>query len=186
MTQLRIERVLALPETKTGSTFYIVKSADTDLAEVYFTSTDGTEIRHLINKSEIQTIVNTAVGNFNNMLLAADVAARDALLLTKNVLVLVTDATGDATVQAGAALYFYDFASTTYIKVAEYESLDVTLEWASIQNKPSSSVADIDDAVAKKHAHVNADQLAKIGEDGDGNLTYNGAQPGVPLAVAAW
>lgn len=186
MTQLRIERVLALPETKTGSTLYFVKAADADLAEIFLTSTDGTEVRHLINKSEIQTIVNTAVGNFNNLLLATDIAARDLLAPTKNVLVLVTDATGDATVHAGAALYFYDFSSTTYTKVAEYESLDVTLEWANVQNKPLSAVDAIDDAVAKKHAHVNAAQLAKIGEDGEGNLTYNGTQPGVPLAVAAW
>lgn len=46
------------------------------------------------------------------------------------------------------------------------------IAWAVITGKPSSAVADIDDAVAKKHAHANSAQLAKVGE-ADGNLTYD-------------
>ena len=45
--------------------------------------------------------------------------------------------------------------------------------WAVITGKPDSAVADIDDAVAKRHAHANAAQLDKIGE-ADGVLTYGG------------
>lgn len=45
------------------------------------------------------------------------------------------------------------------------------IAWAVITGKPSSTVEDIDDAVAKKHAHANSAQLDKVGET-DGNLTY--------------
>jgi hypothetical protein len=55
------------------------------------------------------------------------------------------------------------------------------LAWANLTEKPTSSVADIDDAVSRKHSHANIAQLDKIGEDANGNLTYNGALP-----VMAW
>lgn len=46
------------------------------------------------------------------------------------------------------------------------------IAWAVITGKPASTVEDIDDAVAKKHAHANSAQLDKVGE-ADGNLTYD-------------
>lgn len=55
----------------------------------------------------------------------ANIAARDALEPTKNIFALVEDASGDATVDTGSALYFYNSATDTWVKVAEYESMDV-------------------------------------------------------------
>jgi hypothetical protein len=84
----------------------------------------------------------------------ADIAARNAVADPfAGLHVLVLDATADTTVKSGAAEYVYD--GTKFIKVSEVESLDVVLEWANIQNKPSSTVADIDDAVTKRHIHAN-------------------------------
>ena len=84
------------------------------------------------------------------------------------------DASADATVASGAATYVYDFGNTTWVKISEAESLDVVLDWSNIQNGPSSSPAAIDAAVADSHTHANKTQLDKIGENGDGNLTYDG------------
>jgi len=81
-------------------------------------------------KSYADGAVSTAIGNLdlsNSAVLAADIAARDALELTKNSFVLVSDATGDATVDVGAALYFYNVADDTWLKIAEYESLDIVI-----------------------------------------------------------
>jgi phage-related tail fiber protein len=47
--------------------------------------------------------------------------------------------------------------------------------WAVITGKPNSAVADIDDAVAKRHEHANKAQLDKVGE-ADGVMTYDGAK----------
>lgn len=76
--------------------------------------------------------VITAIGNLdltNNAHLVANIAARDALQpsLTKSGFVLVTDATDDATVTLGAALYFFDIVGGTFTKVSEYESMDVII-----------------------------------------------------------
>ena len=49
------------------------------------------------------------------------------------------------------------------------------IAWAVITGKPNSDVADIDDAVSKKHSHANAEQLAKVNE-ADGVMTYGDAK----------
>lgn len=181
-----IERVLALPATLAGSTMYIVKSSEAGLAEIYFTNADGSEARHVITKSEITTLIANAVASLSTIYIAATIAARDALVFTANAFTLVIDATGDTSVTSGAALYLWDNTNKTFTKVAEYESLDLVLQWSDIQNKPTSSVTDIDDAVAKKHAHANATKLDKVGEDANGLFTYNSEYPTAALAKAEW
>lgn len=184
---LRIERVTALPDPLTASTMYIVKSATAGLAEVFVTGTDVAEVRHIVNKNDIQAMINTSVADFNNIQVVADNAARDALVDgTRNFLVLSLDATADATVNAGAALYVFDKATMNFTKVSEFESMDITLTWDAIQGKPTSTVADIDDAVTKRHTHANKVELDKIGQDANGNLTYDGAYPKAALATAGW
>ena len=76
------------------------------------------------------TTVANAIGNLdmsNVAILAADIAARDALTMTKNSFVVVADATGDPTVKAGAAMYFYNVADDSFMKIAEYESMDLII-----------------------------------------------------------
>lgn len=185
MSLLRIERVLALPGTLAASTMYIVKSAEAPFAEVYFTNADGSEARHVINKSEINSMISDAVSTFASIEVVADITARDAMTPTANALVLTLDASDDATVTSGAALYVYQLSNTTWHKVSEFESLDVVLEWSAIQNKPTSSVADIDSAVAQRHTHANATTLDKLGENADG-LTFDGDNIEAYIANAAW
>ena len=185
MSLLRIERVLALPGTLAASTMYIVKSAEAPFAEIYFTNADGTEARHVINKSEINTMISTAIASFASIEVVANITARDAMTPAANALVLVLDASADATVTSGAALYVYQLSNTTWHKVSEFESLDVVLEWAAIQNKPTSSVVDIDSAVAQRHTHANMTTLNKIGENADG-ITFDGNNVAAFIANAAW
>lgn len=59
MSLLRIERVLALPGTVSPSTLYIVKASEADLAEAYFTNSDGTLTTHLLTKQEVVDMINT-------------------------------------------------------------------------------------------------------------------------------
>jgi len=186
MSLLRIERVLALPGVLTPSTMYIVKSAVAPHAELYFSDATGAEARHVINKTEVGNMITAAIASFSNIQVVANNAARDALVLDHDALVLSLDATADVTVITGAALYVYQLSNTTWHKVSEFESLDVTLTWAAIQNKPTSLVADIDDAVAKRHVHANSAQIDLIGEDVNGKLTYNGVNPEAYLAVSNW
>jgi hypothetical protein len=100
--------------------------------------------------------------------------------------VYVIEATGDTTVTAGGATYLYNPGTTSWVKASESESMDLVLSWANLTGKPASAVADIDDTVVKRHTHANATELAKIGEDAGGSMTYNGTPVGANWASAAW
>ena len=98
----------------------------------------------------------------------------------------VKDATADSTVTNGGASYLYDKSTYTWVKVNEYESMDLVLDWSKIENKPTSSVQAIDAAVANSHTHPNKTQLDKIGEDASGNFTYNGAAVNTQWTITDW
>lgn len=104
---------------------------------------------------------------------AADIAARDALIgVNPGDVVFVRNATGDKTVNKGAAFYMLH-SDGTWEKLAETESMDAELKWAHIQDKPGADVADIDLAAAQTHTHINHDVLANLA-DLSGELGYMG------------
>ena len=183
--QMKIKIVNTLPVTYTASTLYMVKGAEAGLFDLYMSTNDGAAVRHIISKTEINTMIMNALAGFNTVQVVADITARNALSPTVNTQVMVLDATGDTTVAAGAATYVYDVATTTWYKISETESMDVVLAWANITGKPTSAVADIDDAVAKRHSHANKAILDNIG-DTDGFLTYSGTIVGLVAMVAEW
>lgn len=50
---LNIVRVNALPETVAASTIYLVKGSASDVVEIYVTSEDGLQVRHVPTKDEV-------------------------------------------------------------------------------------------------------------------------------------
>lgn len=61
-----------------------------------------------------------------------------------------------------------------YLKSTNSGIVYSDIDYQDLVNKPQSSITQIDDAVAKKHEHNNADSLAKLGVNSDGELTING------------
>lgn len=166
MAEVAFHKVAVLPGVLEVNAFYLVENGD--YAETYVTDSTG-EARAVGNTAMIQAIAPVA----DTLQIVADIAARDALTPASNIFVLVQDASDDPTVATGAALYVWDNVGADWIKVTEYESLDVVVAWSSITGKPSSSVADIDDAVTKKHAHANMSTLNGL-SDSAGVLQYGG------------
>lgn len=81
MTALSIKRVLAVPSLPADpSTLYFVKSGEAGLLEIYVSSNDGTELRHVLNKAEVASLVS-----------AANTATATKLATARNI-----DLTGDA------------------------------------------------------------------------------------------
>lgn len=180
--------VIALPEPLEPNSFYYVDNGA--VAESYLTDSAG-NAKSVGNTVMINQLVAAALAGWektsNSMPIVVDIAARDALILTleKNSFILVLDASADATVNSGSALYAYDFGTTTVYKVAEYESMDLVIQWASIQGRPNSSVAQIDDAVGKAHQHTNKEVLDKFTESG-GELLYDGHGIATQWATKDW
>lgn len=192
MTQLGFQRLSAVPETWAANTLYLIKNPVAGLLDIYVTGADGVPL-HSISRSEILALITQETSQLSRPVVVANIAARDALAPTKTTLALVLDATGDATVGSGAALYLFDNDSGTaaWVKVSEYESMDLQFTWAALQGKPTAAVADIDAAVAARHTHANSDVIGKLtaGENGlqyDGEDVYPGVVPGVLLAVDQW
>ncbi|WP_028627518.1 hypothetical protein [Metapseudomonas resinovorans] len=177
MAQIAFYKVATLPGSLVANAFYYVENGN--YAESYLTNSAG-EAKSIGNSAMINALITEALSSLPSsgapVLFVADIAARDALepSLEGAVFVLVQDATGDPTVDAGAALYAWNPATTSWLKVAEYESMDVTLTWDAIQGRPTSTPAQIDSAVGQAHSHANKTTLDKFSELA-GALRYNGA-----------
>lgn len=123
----------------------------------------------------VDSSVQAAVAAANSIEIVANIAERDAMVLARNALVLVLDATGDVTVGSGGALYAYSLSNTTFNKITEYQDMPQTISWGNIADRPSSSPLAIDAAVAASHDHSNKAVLDKLAQDANGNLTYDGS-----------
>jgi len=164
MAELKAFKVTVLPATLDADALYFVLNGD--FCETYLT--DNLGVAKLVgNSSMITQIAGTGQ---QEVLLAATIAARDALTFTSNATIYVQDATADTTVDTGGAFYFYDSVSTNFIKLAEFESMDVQLVWENISGRPTSTPAAIDQAVANSHVHTNKAILDAITDAGRGQI----------------
>lgn len=187
MPTFKIFRETALPSTiEPYSIYFIAPTSKPNYVELYVSNNTGTATRKIIDQEDIQSLINSSISQLASLQVIENITARNALNPTANTQVLVLDATGDPTVASGAATYVYRVSNTTWYKISEAESLDVVINWANIQGKPTSTVSQIDTAVANSHTHTNKTQLDKINEDGNGNFTYNGALPVIAWSSTGW
>lgn len=173
-------------ELRANSIYCIPTPGQTEFMEIYITNATGTAAKRTPTHSDIAAMIGHALSGFTTIEVVPDIAARNAIGPNKPIFVLVLDATTDTTVNSGSASYVYNSADDEWIKVHEYESLDVILSWDNIQGRPNSAVGDIDDAVSKRHSHANKEVLDKIGEDVDGRMTYAGMGTIVTWGSTDW
>lgn len=184
MSQVKFFKVNSLPAQLSADSWYLVLNGD--FVEIFVTDAAG-NAKSAGNSQMIsaiaQKLINQSLSDFNALEIVSDITARNALASGKqrNFIALVTDATGDSSVKTGAALYAWNEGTSKWTKLSEFESMDVTLQWANIADKPNSSVAQIDDAVTKRHSHSNLPILEKINVDSSGAMTFNGEK-----VAAAW
>lgn len=186
MAAVKFFKVLELPAEPEANAFYFVQNGD--FAEHYLTDTSG--VAHGVGNSEfIESIVDTklegSLAGFSKVEVVADIEARDLLEVGEdNFLVLVLDASDDETVDSGSALYVYHASEEEFVKIAEYESMDVVLNWSDIVGRPSSAPAAIDSAVTNAHTHDNKAVLDLLTE-ADGVLLYDG-EPVLQWGANEW
>jgi hypothetical protein len=180
-TTFKPSKLTAVPSLPCApnAVFFVAPTSKPNYVEIYVSNSAGTALKRLLTDADIQALIDASIsGLAGEMPIVTDIAARNALSPTKNTQVLVLDATGDSTVASGAATYLYRVSTTSWIKLSEAESLDLILQWANIQGKPTSSPSAIDTAVGNSHVHnSNLTQLNKIGENADALFTYNNALP---------
>lgn len=187
MAIYQVFKETTLPGTLDAHSIYLVApAARPDYVEMYVTGSSASTVKRIIDATRVQEMIDASVGGISGIGIVDDIAARDALSPTTNLQVFVLDASGDSTVTSGGATYLYRLSNTTWYKISEAESMDLVVTWASITGKPTSSAAAIDAAVSNSHTHANKTELDKIGEDVNGNLTYDGSLPVIEWTSEAW
>ena len=155
--------------------------------EIWLSNNDGSYAYRTLNEVDVMTMMADNASSVTDTYIKSTIADRDTGTYPagKFSYVYTLDATDDATVKSGGALYLYNpsiisapgyVAGQEWIKLSEQESMDAVIDWANIQNKPASTIADIDAAVAARHTHVNKLILDKFDETAGGEVTYNGKE----------
>ena len=173
--EFKTHRVTELPASlEAYSVYYVAPAGTTDYVEIYVSSADGLTARRVINEADVRTLISEEMSGLAEIHVYDTITARDEAGVTESQFAFVVDASGDETVSAGGASYVYNKTAATWVKTSESESMDLIFNWDKIVGKPTSTASAIDDAVVKSHTHINKTSLDKIGQDVDGNLTYDG------------
>lgn len=181
---INFKKVTSVPSTPTtGNTvFFVALPSKPEYTEIYVSNAAGDALKRVFNEADVDAKILAAVKGLNETRIVEDIEARDRLE-NKSGTVYVTDASGDDTVTSGGAYYLYNKDSQQWVKVAEAESLDITLSWDSLTGKPTSTATAIDAAVANSHTHANKTTLDKL-SDADGVLKFDGKP--VMAVEAGW
>ena len=177
--EFKTHRVIELPAVlEAYAVYFVAPAGTTDYVEIYVTSSDGTSARRVINEQDVNTLVEQKLAGTDEIYVVDTIADRLTVDTAKSRYVYVVDASDDSTVTSGGASYLYNTVTEDWVKISESESMDLVLNWNSIIGGPTSTPAQIDEAVAAKHTHVNKNALDKVGEDVEGNFTYGGVAVG--------
>lgn len=176
MNLVNFQKLSVLPAVlEPGAVYFVINPVNPAYTDIFVVDSTGLNYKKVYGLQEVDSAIYNAIANLapTNAKVVANIDERDLLAPVTPVFAVVVDATGDPSVQSGSASYVYDPTSSAWIKISEYESLDVTFSWDQLQNKPASLVEDIDDAVTKKHDHTNKSVLDRIGEDATGKFTFD-------------
>lgn len=83
----------------------------------------------------------------------------------------VLDASAGGDVESGSASYLYDGTEWKFLGSTNIDT--ILTKWEDIQNKPTSTVNQIDEAVGKAHEHGNKEVLDALAVNENGKLTLN-------------
>ena len=170
--EVKFFKVNTLPGTLQPDSWYLV--ANGSYAETYVTDSTG-NAKMIGNSIMINNLIAAQLSGLSQTYVVADISARDTLTATlnRNAIIQVINATGDSSVASGGATYLWDDANSISIKISEFESMDVQLNWSNIIGRPASTPGAIDAAVANSHTHTNLSVL-NLFTDVAGVVNYNG------------
>lgn len=169
---LTITRVTSLPFPLDNNTLYIVRDPATSEIYLHCTGRDATIMAKTIRSQDVANMIATASLGFTSVVITRNIGDMQALSYTKNTFIYVDDATTDPTVEFGAASYIYNAATGQFAKVAQ--AIIPPTDWDDIVGRPDAVPDDIDDAVTRRHGHINKATLDALSEI-EGRLCLNGA-----------
>ncbi|MGC3004432.1 hypothetical protein ACPF8X_40150 [Streptomyces sp. G35A] len=149
----------------------MVKRAQFGLAELVFTS-DQAEPFKVIDKTYVETLISSKISKTASLEIVNDIDARNSLELSSDAIVYVLNASADAAVGEGSALYGYKHTERAFTLLLSAGNRG-SVQWDEIEGRPNSSAEDIDAAVSIAHSHENKEVLDGL-TGVEGNLYYKG------------
>lgn len=139
---LNFYKVLSLPAELQPDSFYYVENGN--LVDGYLTDNLGVAKQISSPSGATDGLIETV----------GDITARDALVLDKNALIFVVDASADVNVDSGSALYFYDEGLDMFTLVVEKDHFSGS--YNDLTDKPTipSATVVVDDLVTNQATHA--------------------------------
>lgn len=166
-----ISRVVALPQVLETNTMYIVKQPGSAEVQLTFVGTTADAIGHTLTHSSVETMISAALAGVASVYVVANIAAMNALTPQANSVCYVKNTTGDPLATGGAGAYVWSTVDALWLPLPGTLKKEIT--WNEITGKPTSSPAQIDQAVLERHTHANMATLDLLSDDG-GKLAYRG------------
>lgn len=182
MAQIYFYKETAAPAVYTANSVYFIAPTGKDYLELHVTGSNASVVKKIPTESEIRSWIAAGGVGRSPLKVVDDIDARDAQRASASMF-YVKDATKDTSVKRGGAFYIYD--GTAFTKVAEAESMDLSLSWDDVKDKPNVTKQQIETTVTNTHTHANKTQLDKIGES-NGILTYGGKAISTEWSKTEW
>jgi hypothetical protein len=126
---------------------YVVKNPLSDEEYAMIQNAGAANGFALLDDNGILPLEQLPVVAKSHIVYKADIAARDAIPeASRTSMVVVLDASADATVTGGYAVYAWDADNTTWIKISEGESLDI--DFSVFFNHETMTLDDITDGTS--------------------------------------
>lgn len=191
MSLLNIRSVFSLPATPDANTLYFVRGSESDLLELVLVGTNVNEVRHIINKAEIATLIAAAGGGGGGGA-ATHLATARSISATGDATWSVTfDGSGDVT--STLTLANTGIAAGTYTKVtfdAKGRAISATaLTAADIPNLDASKITsgtlsvDTTGNAGTASALQTARSINGVAFDGTQSITINAVDSTARVAV---
>lgn len=158
MSNLSIKRVLALPGTLAASTMYIVQATETTLAKLYFTNSDGSAVRHIIDKDDVTALIEATQ-------LPDVITAGEYGIMTVNAKGIVV---------SGRSLIASDIPSLPGTKIISAISVDTT---------GNAATATLATNAAQATKLATPRNINGVAFDGTGNITINAVDATARIAA---
>ena len=152
---------------------YFIRTVQGGPVSVYITDTEGA-LHPCFDDAKTAQMIETSMAGFGEILVTANIASRNALVLTHNAIVLVEDASADTSVGPGSAFYFYMKTQNIFVLIL---AAGKGFRWSEISGGPMSTPAQIDESVSQTHTHVNKTVLDDLADKGR-ILQYKGKRIG--------
>ena len=173
--QLSFRNVTALPDELDRSAIYLVPEQNN--VNMFFTGSSSFDSCENINRTNLFKQIREAEEAYSNIVRLDTIQQMDLVVQTlhRSSIMVIADASGgDSSVTTGMAIYLYDHAAGSTVKIYEWEGSDIVLAISGILDAPATG-EELQTLAVTQHVHnaASLEALAAASVDPQQNLVVN-------------